>query len=91
MVGYVHVSADQLPPGKTALLLFMQEDQLCAGEIERRYDGRLQRRLPQEPKTNDLVPTIARLMSPFDENAELFVVIEEPAYWPEFFPKLNII
>jgi hypothetical protein len=88
MTQYIAVSEDTVPLGKTALLLFVHEAQLCAGTIEHRYDGRILKRLPAEPKPTQLVSVISGLMAGHAQD-DLYVVIEADAYWPESFPLLN--
>ncbi len=89
MARYLRVSADQIPLGRTALLLFVHQDQLCAGAIEHRCDGRLDRRVPDDPSPNDLVLGICRLMADLPPDADLMVVLEPRAYWPSAFPRLH--
>ncbi|PXA98995.1 hypothetical protein DMC47_05245 [Nostoc sp. 3335mG] len=89
MTGYVRVTAEQIPAGQTALLLFVHRDQLCAGVLTRRFDGRMERRVPEDPSPKDLVLGICRLMADMPDDAELLVVLEQGAYWPEAFPKLR--
>lgn len=89
MTGYVHVSAEQIPKGTMALLLFVDNDELCAGVIEHCTDGRLDRRVPDKPSPNDLVLVICRLMAKLPQSADLLVVIEPGAFWPDAFPELR--
>lgn len=89
MARYIRVSPEQIPMGQTALLLFVHHDELCAGAIEHRPDGRLDRRVPDNPSPHDLVLGICRLMADLPDNADLLVVMEPMAYWPVSFPKLH--
>lgn len=89
MTGYVHVSVDQIPLGQLALLLFVDHDELCAGVIERRNDGRLERRVPPNPSPRDLVLVVCRLMAQLPPNADLLVVMQPGAFWPDAFPELR--
>lgn len=88
MTRYVRVSPEQIPQGQTALLLFVHADELCAGVIQHRYDGRLDRRIPDEPSPRDLVLGICKLMADLPSDADLLVVLEPFAFWPECFPSL---
>lgn len=89
MTGYVRVSTEQIPLGHLALLLFVDHDELCAGVIEHRPDGRLERRVPDNPSPHDLVLVICRLMAQLSSDADLLVVLEPGAFWPDAFPELR--
>jgi len=89
MTYYVRVLAEQIPPGGMALLLFVHKDELCAGVMKRRPEGRLDRIVPADPRPQDLVLGICRLMSQLDPDDDLLVVLEPFAYWPEAFPQLR--
>lgn len=89
MTGYVSVSAEQLPLGRLALLLFVDDGELCAGILERSRDGKLERRVPDRPSPRDLVLVICRLMAQLPRNADLLVVLEPGAFWPPAFPELR--
>lgn len=89
MAGYIRVSPEDIPLGQTALLLFVHQNQLCAGVIQHRCDGRIERRVPEDPSPHDLVLGICKLMSEMDDDADLLVVLEAQAYWPDSFPKLR--
>ncbi|SFV38032.1 hypothetical protein SAMN05216456_3226 [Devosia crocina] len=89
MTSYVRVSAEQIPSGATALLLFVHQDRLCAGVMKRRCDGRLERLVPDDPRPEDLVLGICRLMADMGPEDDLLVVLEPMAYWPEAFPRLR--
>lgn len=89
MPSYLQVEADEIPIGKSALLLFIAHGDLCGGLIEHRADGQMDRRIPDNPSPDDVVPMICRLMS--GQAVEtLYIVIEDAAYWPEPFPALTI-
>jgi hypothetical protein len=90
LASYIRVSPEQIPLGQTALLLFVHHDELCAGVLEHRCDGRFDRRVPEDPSPNDLVLGICKLMAERDENSDLLVVLEPQAYWPDSFPKLRL-
>lgn len=90
MTAYVKVDEDQIPPGETALLLFISRDELCAGVIEHCADGRLERRVPEWPSPHDLVLVICRLMAQLPDDADVYVVIDPGAYWPEMFPEMKV-
>lgn len=89
MPGYVRVNPQQIPPGETALLLFVHKGQLCAGVLKHRCDGRMERLVPEDPSPNDLILGICRLMADMPDSGNLFVVLEPLAYWPEQFPLLQ--
>lgn len=89
MTAYISVSTEQIPLGGTALLLFVHNDQLCAGVMKHRCDGRLERLVPEDPRPQDLVLGICRLMSDLGPDEDLLVVLEPMAYWPEAFPRLR--
>jgi len=89
MARYIRVSPDHIPLGQTALLLFVHQNELCAGALEHRADGRLDRRVPEDPSPHDLVLGICRLMADLPDDADLLVVMEPLAYWPASFPKLH--
>jgi hypothetical protein len=89
MTRYLSIAEHQVPKGKSALLLFVHRAQLCAGVVEHRYDGRLVRRLPDDPKPTQLVSVICELMVGQSLDAELYVVLDKGAYWPEAFPVLE--
>lgn len=90
MMNYIHIPTESIPMGRTALVLFVDHDELCAGIIEHSFDGRFHRRVPENPSPLDVIPVICSLMtrSPADE---LYVVLEQNAYWPEQFPALQNI
>lgn len=90
MTAYVRVAETQIPPGQMALLLFIAHDELCAGIIEHCPDGTLERRVPSDPSPHDLVLVICRLMAELPDDADVYVVIEPGAYWPEMFPDLKV-
>ncbi|KKB77811.1 hypothetical protein VW35_14245 [Devosia soli] len=89
MASYVRVTPEQIPLGQTALLLFVHQDQLCAGVVQHRCDGRIERRIPENPSPHDLVLGICKLMADMPDDADLLVVLDPLAYWPEAFPKLR--
>ena len=89
MAHYVRVLAEQIPRGGMALLLFVHKDQLCAGVMKHRHDGRLDRIVPADPRPQDLILGICRLMSQLGPDEDLLVVLEPLAYWPEAFPQLR--
>jgi len=91
LASYIRVSPEQIPQGQTALLLFVHKDQLCAGVIQHRFDGRIERRVPEDPSPHDLVLGICRLMADLPDDADLLVVLDPQAYWPEAFPKLRTL
>jgi hypothetical protein len=88
MARYVSVSEQQVRVGQTALLLFVREAKLCAGLIERRPDGRVVRHKPDEHNPVQIVSVISTLMEGQGLDADLMVVLEEGAYWPDAFPAL---
>ena len=84
---YVQVKPEQIPAGRSALLLFIHDDALCGGLIEHRPDGRLRREVPDHPVPTDVVPMIGKLLA--HQSGELvYIVIEDAAYWPDAFPQL---
>lgn len=88
MMNYIHIPAEHIPLGRTALTLFVDQGELCAGIIEHSCDGRFHRRVPDAPCPNDVIPVICALLAraPCEE---LYVVLERGAYWPEQFPTLR--
>ena len=91
MPGYLRVTPDQIPAGETALLLFVHNGQLCAGALQHRCDGRLERRVPEQPHPSDLILGICTLMADMPDDGNLLVVLEPFAYWPEPFPILKTL
>lgn len=89
MTRYLSIAEHQVPKGKSALLLFVHRAQLCAGVLEHRYDGRLVRRLPDDPQPTQLVGTICELMEGQSLDGDLYVVLDKGAYWPDAFPVLH--
>ena len=89
MPRYVQVEPDEIPIGKSALLLFIAHGDLCGGLLEHRPDGRMDRRVPDNPSPDDVVPIICLLMSGQAADT-LYIVLEDVAYWPEPFPALTI-
>ena len=89
MPGYVRVTPEQIPAGQKALLLFVHGGKLCAGVLRRGRDGHLERLVPDNPAPSDLILGICRMMADMPADADLFVVIEPQAYWPELFPMLR--
>jgi hypothetical protein len=89
MTSYVHVTPDQIPAGQTALLLFVHDGELCAGVLRHGLDGSLERLVPDNPSPSDLILGICRMMADMPADADLFVVLEPLAYWPEPFPLLH--
>ena len=89
MTRFVCVSESSVPKGRTALLLFVHEARLCAGLLEHRYDGRILRHRPDNPKPTDLIPAISQAMDRRSLDSDCLVVIEPDAYWPEQFPVLH--
>ena len=89
MTRYISVSESQLPPGKTALLLFEHNSHLCAGTLEHRCDGRILRRLPHHPRPTELISVISELIAGQGLDGDLYVVLDPGAYWPDAFPILN--
>lgn len=89
MTKYIHVPESRVPVGKSALWLFVHRDQLCAGRIERRCDGRLMRHMSNEPSPAQLMVVICDLMAAQGADADLYVVIDADAYWPDAFPSLD--
>ncbi len=89
MPHYLRVAPEQLPQGRSALLLFIEDDALCAGIIEHRYDGRLSRLVGEQVGGGGLMPAICRLIQRQAADAELFVVLDPAAYWPDAFPSLD--
>lgn len=89
MPGYVRVTPDQLPAGQAALLLFLHNGGLCAGVLKHGYDGALERLVPENPSPSDLILGICAMMADMPPDADLFVVLEPLAYWPELFPNLR--
>ncbi|CAN7567860.1 hypothetical protein [Devosia sp. LjRoot3] len=89
MPGYVRVTPDQIPAGQTALLLFVHNGELCAGVLRHSLEGRLERLVPDNPSPSDLILGICRMMADMPVDADLFVVLEPLAYWPELFPSLR--
>ncbi len=81
------VRSDQLPIGAQALCLFVVEDELHAGIIEHRCDGRFIRSEASQSGTDGIVPTIGLLLKRQPEL--LYVVLENDAYWPEMFPRIQ--
>lgn len=77
-----------MPQGRTALLLFVQEAELCAGTVEHRWDGRVVRQLPNQPQPGQLVSVICRIMEGQGLDDVLYVVIDRDAYWPDAFPAI---
>lgn len=90
MTDYVQVSEARLPVGRSALVLFVHDGQLCAGTLTRRPDGRTERTVSSRPEPNDLMRVIVRLMGTKPVPETLYVVLERGAHWPEQFPKLQI-
>ncbi|MBJ7578738.1 MULTISPECIES: hypothetical protein [unclassified Devosia] len=90
MTEYVQVSETRLPAGHAALLLFVQDGNLCAGTLTRRHDGRMERSVSPRPDPNDLMRVIVRLMGVKPVPETLYVVLERGAHWPEQFPKLRV-
>lgn len=88
---YVRVLAEEIPRGGMALLLFVHRDELCAGVMKHRDDGRLERIVPADPQPQDLILGICRLMSQLGPDEDLLVVLEPLAYWPEAFPQLRAL
>lgn len=88
MTNYISVPAEDIPVGRTALVLFIDRDQLCAGVIEHSPDGSLDRRIPDNPSPFDIVLVICTLMAQ-SSGDDLYVVLEQNAYWPEAFPALR--
>lgn len=89
MTSYVRVTPDQLPAGQTALLLFVHDGELCAGVLKHTRDGSFERLVPDNPAPSDLILGICRMMADMPVDADLFVVLEPLAYWPESFPLLH--
>lgn len=77
----------RVPPGESALRLYIDDDELCAGIIEQRCDGRLSITAADQHGIDGIVPTIAQLLR--QRPALLYVVIEDDAYWPDSFPKIS--
>jgi hypothetical protein len=90
MTDYVQVSEARLPTGRPALLLFVQDGNLCAGTLTRRPDGRMERNVSPRPEPSDLMRVIVRLMGSKPVPETLYVVLERGAHWPQQFPKLHI-
>ena len=88
MTNYIAIPAEDIPRGRTALVLFVDNDQLCAGVIEHCTDGSLDRRIPDKPSPFDIVLVICTLMAQ-SSGDDLYVVLEQNAYWPEAFPALR--
>lgn len=89
MPSYVRVTPDQLPAGQTALLLFVHDGELCAGVLRHSLEGGLERLVPENPAPTDLILGICRMMADMPPDADLFVVLEPMAYWPDPFPLLR--
>lgn len=88
MIRYVQVASEQIPLGVSALLLFIEKNELCAGVIEHHRDGSFERRVPADPVPADVVPVICQLMAR-SQSEILHVVLEAAAYWPEQFPTMS--
>ena len=89
MPGYIRIAPEQLRTGQKALLLFIHDGGLCAGVLKHGPDGDLQRLVPENPAPSDLILGICAMMADMPADADLFVVLEPPAYWPESFPLLR--
>lgn len=88
MMSYICIPSENIPIGRTALVLFVAGGELCAGIIEHTPDGRFHRRVPDNPGPLDVVPVICNLMTRMPSD-KLYVVLEQGAYWPEQFPFLQ--
>jgi hypothetical protein len=86
---YLCVTEKQIPAGQSALFLFVHRSELCAGVLERRFDGRVLRQIASDPQPTELVSVICELLVGKGLDEELLVVLDEGAYWPEAFPLLD--
>lgn len=89
MTRYLSISEQQIPLGKSALLLFVHRAELCAGVIEHRCDGRVVKKIAADPQPTQLVSVICQLMDGQSLDGDLLVVLDKGAYWPEAFPLLS--
>jgi hypothetical protein len=81
------VRIDQIPVGTQALRLFVVDDELNAGIIDHRPDGRVIVSFAKQRGVDGIVPTISQLL--VRQPNRLYVVLENDAFLPETFPKIN--
>ncbi len=81
------VRIDQIPIGAQALRLFVVDDELNAGIIDHRCDGRVVVSFARKHGIDGIVPTISELLK--RQPDRLYVVLEDNAFWPETFPQIS--
>ena len=89
MTQYIRVAQEQVPIGRSALLLFVDGEDLRAGVIEHRCDGRLCRRIEGKAGGEGLMEVICQVIRKQPANGEIYVVLDPAAYWPDAFPALD--
>lgn len=83
------LSIEQIPIGTQALRLFIVDDELNAGIIDHRADGRVIVSFAKQRGVDGIIPTISQLLKRHPNH--LYVVLENDAFWPETFPKIELL
>ncbi|KKC39481.1 hypothetical protein WH87_04580 [Devosia epidermidihirudinis] len=84
---YERIDRNSLQPGEAAWMLYMEHDDLFGAVLLKRPDGRY---VEQRYTTRtSVIESLDALMKAGASKERILVVLDDDAYWPEFFPILR--